>query len=261
MDAAGVWTMLERTCRILGIITAAVLLSVGTVTAVEGQFTKLAVYLLFAAAVLAILEGPYFIDIILARHCPYVFQTADSKVWNMWKKAVRPNGFQKFLTFIFLSVACFLHPVLIWHATIPGTMLIVSGLAYFVLNLRKKFQVKINEGPGNRRRPQDYATAVVISEAGDMEQMYSFHQHSGKRSLALISHLRSIFRLGTGRPPASEATQSFQDSSAVSPAGSFTSKGPAFEERAAGMILSEPGQVEEPEPEETTSDKAQIIPK
>ncbi|XP_059802780.1 transmembrane protein 72 [Hypanus sabinus] len=259
MDAAGGWTVLERTCRILGIITAAVLLGVGIVTAVEGQFAKLAVYLLFAATVLAILESPYFIDIVLAHHCPYVFQTADSKVWSVWKKAVRPNGFQKFLTFVFLSVACFLHPVLIWHATIPGTMLIMSGLAYFVLNLRKRFQVKIKEGPGNRRCPQEYATAVVISEAAEMEQMYSFHHHSGKRSRALINHLQGIFRLGSERPPASEPTQNFPDRTATSPAGSFRSKGPVFEECAVGMTLSEPGEAEDSE--ETTSEKAQIIPK
>ncbi|XP_051897499.1 transmembrane protein 72 [Pristis pectinata] len=257
MDAARFWAVLDRTCRILGILTAAVLLGVGIDTAVEGQFTKLAVYLLFAAAVLTILECPYFIDIMLVHRCPYLFQKADNKVWNLWKKALRPNGFQKFLTFIFLSVACFLHPVLIWHATIPGTMLIVSGLAYFVLNLRKKFQVKLPAGSGKARCPQEYATAVILSETGEMEQTYSFQHHSGKKRLALINHMRNIFKLGDERRPASEPT----DSTVRNPSRSTMNKGPLFEESAIKVILSEPGDLEETEPEETTSDKVLIIPK
>lgn len=37
-----------------------------------------------------------------------------------WKRARCPGSFQKFLGYTLLSVACFLHPVLVWHVTIPG---------------------------------------------------------------------------------------------------------------------------------------------
>lgn len=35
--------------------------------------------------------------------------------------------FQKFLAYMLLSVACFLHPVLVWHVTIPGRSTRASG--------------------------------------------------------------------------------------------------------------------------------------
>lgn len=44
----------------------------------------------------------------------------DSLAHACWKRARRPGSFQKFLGYTLLSVACFLHPVLIWHVTIPG---------------------------------------------------------------------------------------------------------------------------------------------
>lgn len=36
------------------------------------------------------------------------------------EKACWLGCFQKFLAYLLLSVACFLHPVLVWHVTIPG---------------------------------------------------------------------------------------------------------------------------------------------
>lgn len=261
MAMARVWDLLDRTCRILGIVTAAVLLGVGTHTAVEGQFTKLAVYLLFAAAVLILLEGPYFIDVVLVQHCPSVYQKSNTKMWTLWEKALRPNGFQKFLTFIFLSVTCFLHPVLIWHATIPGTMLIVSGLAYFVLSLRKTFQTKVAEAMGREQCPGQYVTAVVLSGAGQREQMYSFQQHSAKNRLSLINHLRNIFKVNTERPPASEPTRTSQHKMTRTPTGITANAGPLCEEGVITMVLSEDGDLEELGPDEATSDKVLIISK
>ncbi|XP_078284700.1 transmembrane protein 72 [Rhinoraja longicauda] len=263
MATARVWDLLDRTCRILGIITAAVLLGVGILTAVEAQFTKLAAYLLFAAVVLTLLEGPYFIDVVLVHCCPSVYLKTNSKVWTLWKKALRPNGFQKFLTFIFLSVPCFLHPVLIWQATIPGSLLIVSGLAYFVLNLRKTFQRKVAEGSVRARCSQAYVTAVAVSEAGQREQMYSFQQHAAKKRFSLINHVRNIFKLNTERPPASEPARTSQANTARTPTATTDSTGPLCEEGVIKMMLSEAGDLEEPAPgpDETTSDKVLIISK
>lgn len=44
----------------------------------------------------------------------------DSLAQTCWKQARCPGSFQKFLGYTLLSVACFLHPVLVWHVTIPG---------------------------------------------------------------------------------------------------------------------------------------------
>jgi len=44
----------------------------------------------------------------------------DSLVQACCKRARQPGSFQKFLGYMLLSVACFLHPILVWHVTIPG---------------------------------------------------------------------------------------------------------------------------------------------
>lgn len=44
----------------------------------------------------------------------------DSLAQACWKRGRRPGSFQKFLGYTLLSVACFLHPILVWHVTIPG---------------------------------------------------------------------------------------------------------------------------------------------
>lgn len=43
-----------------------------------------------------------------------------SLAYRTREKARWLGCFQKFLAYMLLSVACFLHPVLVWHVTIPG---------------------------------------------------------------------------------------------------------------------------------------------
>ncbi|XP_078055439.1 transmembrane protein 72 [Mustelus asterias] len=249
------WVVLDRICRILGIATAAVLLGVGIDTASQGQFRKLAAYLLFAAAVLIALEGPYFIDVVFIRRYSTFFEKTDSNVWNIWKKVLRPNGLQKFLTFTFLSVACFLHPILVWHATIPGTMLIVSGLAYFVLNLRKRFRSHTPDG--TKRRSQEYVTAVTLTDAGGMEQTFSFHHGTGKKKFAVGNYVRDAFNLKN------EGARMPRDGDASDTSMNMKNKRTPFEENVIKIIPPEPDylEVQKMEPEETTSDKVPILPK
>lgn len=42
------------------------------------------------------------------------------QVFILWGKMARVGGFHKFLYYSIMSVVCFLHPVLVWHAIIPG---------------------------------------------------------------------------------------------------------------------------------------------
>lgn len=44
------------------------------------------------------------------------------RVFVLWGKMARLGGFQKFLYYSMMSVVCFLHPVLVWHAVIPGNI-------------------------------------------------------------------------------------------------------------------------------------------
>lgn len=44
----------------------------------------------------------------------------DWQLFQLWGKMARIGGFHKFLYYSIMSVVCFLHPVLVWHAVIPG---------------------------------------------------------------------------------------------------------------------------------------------
>lgn len=44
----------------------------------------------------------------------------DWQLFLLWGKMAHVGGFQKFLFYSIMSVVCFLHPVLVWHAVIPG---------------------------------------------------------------------------------------------------------------------------------------------
>ncbi|XP_074986839.1 transmembrane protein 72 isoform X2 [Caretta caretta] len=112
------WTALEYTCRLLGISTAAVLVGVGAETLQRGQFQSLAVYLLFSGAAVSICEVSFFVSLLLGMCISY---QPGSLAHTFWKRTTQPASFQKFLGYVLLSVACFLHPVLVWHVTIPGS--------------------------------------------------------------------------------------------------------------------------------------------
>ncbi|KAJ0067187.1 hypothetical protein NL108_012919, partial [Boleophthalmus pectinirostris] len=62
-------------------------------------------------------EMAFFLDTLLVTCliCP-----PDWQIFVLWGKMARVGGFHKFLYYSIMSVVCFLHPVLVWHATIPG---------------------------------------------------------------------------------------------------------------------------------------------
>ncbi|KAG9341109.1 hypothetical protein JZ751_019863, partial [Albula glossodonta] len=92
------------------------------------------------------------------------------------------GGFQKFLYYTLMSVVCFLHPVLVWHAVIPGTMLLVTGFAYFILSKKQK--------PMPPKEPADVYedTPTAVNSASDDDERiatYSFlHVVTGMRTSA-----------------------------------------------------------------------------
>eukprot|EP00075_Anas_platyrhynchos_P006111 XP_012963889.2 transmembrane protein 72 isoform X2 [Anas platyrhynchos] len=221
------WSALEYACRLLGISTAAVLIGVGVETLQQGQFKSLAFYLLYEP---------------------------DSLAHACWKQARRPGSFQKFLGYTLLSVACFLHPVLVWHVTIPGSMLVLTALAYFLLSKRSKSPEHKEAHPQAGQYVDPTATTAASTIAGDTEQTYTFHGAQREQHRSLLGHMKSILKGSKDRslPPAVPT----QPEAPPAPR-----KQVHFQEKVVQIIpsVSESLDDMESEAEETTSDTAPIL--
>ncbi|XP_055986493.1 transmembrane protein 72 isoform X1 [Sorex fumeus] len=252
------WTGLEYTCRLLGIGTAAVLIGVGTETFLQGQFKSLAFYLLFTGAAVSMCEGAFFVAQLLA----FCFRCQPgSLAYRAREKAQWLGCFQKFLAYMLLSVACFLHPVLVWHVTIPGSMLITTGLAYFLLSKRKKIKPAPN-GPAPVEEYTDPASsAMSTTGSGDTEQTYTFHEALKEGPSSLFLHVKSILK-GTTKPKVLPCPEALTELTLEPADGLAKRKQVHFEDSVVRIIPSLAGGLddEDSEPEETTSDTTPIIP-
>uniref|UniRef100_A0A452UN46 Transmembrane protein 72 n=1 Tax=Ursus maritimus TaxID=29073 RepID=A0A452UN46_URSMA len=250
------WTGLEYTCRLLGITTAAVLIGVGTETFLQGQFKSLAFYLLFVGAVLSVCEGAYFVAQLLA----ICFRCRQQSLAYRAREKARWLGcFQKFLAYMLLSVACFLHPVLVWHVTIPGR----SSRTVSLLMSRRKCQNKAE--PEVPAPPEQYtdpsSSAVSTTGSGDTEQTYTFHGAFKEGTGSLFIHMKSILK-GTKKPSAPQGPDTLTGLT-LEPADSLVKKKQVhFEDSMVRIIpsLTEDADDRDSEPEETTSDTTPIIP-
>uniref|UniRef100_A0A8D2AVQ5 Transmembrane protein 72 n=1 Tax=Sciurus vulgaris TaxID=55149 RepID=A0A8D2AVQ5_SCIVU len=252
------WTGLEYTCRLLGITTAAVLIGVGTETLFQGQYKSLAFYLLFIGAAVSVCEGAYFVAQLLA----ICFKCQPGSLAHRAREKTRWLGcFQKFLAYMLLSVACFLHPVLVWHVTIPGSMLIITGLAYFLLSKRKKTKAS----PEVLASPEQYtdpsSSAVSTTGSGDTEQTYTFHEALKEKPGSLFNHMKSILK-GTKKPSALQPSATLMELTLESTDSLTKKKQVHFEDNMVRIIpsLSEGVDDGDSEAEETTSDTTPIIP-
>ncbi|XP_069467251.1 transmembrane protein 72 [Ambystoma mexicanum] len=260
MKAQLYWTAMEGVCRFLGISTAAVLTGVGVETLQQGQFPSLAYYLLFSAVAVSICEVTFFLHLLLSLcfSCP-----SESTLTVCWEKTARMGGFQKFLGYTLLSIACFLHPVLVWHVTIPGTMLIVTGAAYFLLSKKKKQKPVEKESFDQSKEYHDpTATAVSMTQAGDTEQTYTFNSSFKERKASLLTQVKSILKVNREKT-AQKAPEGAADQPKASTDNLSKRKQVHFEEKVVQIVPSVAGSLEEPDSdveEETTSDTAPIIP-
>ncbi|XP_076980671.1 transmembrane protein 72 [Tamandua tetradactyla] len=258
MKRQAFWTGLEYTCRLLGITTAAVLIGVGTETFLRGQFTSLAFYLLFTGAAVSVCEGAYFVAQLLA----ICFQCPPGSLAHRARERAHWLGcFQKFLAYMLLSVACFLHPVLVWHVTIPGSMLIVTGLAYFLLSKRTRSKA----APAAPASPGQYTdpcgSAVSTTGAGDTEQTYTFHGALKEGPGALFTHMKSILK-GTKEAPSRQPPDTLVELTLEPADLGARKKQVHFGEKVVKIIPSLAGGLDDgdSEPEETASDTTPIIP-
>lgn len=256
MQCQAGWVVVEVICRFLGVSTTAVLIGVGIETLQQGQFPSLAYYLLFSSAAVAICEGSFFLHVFLTRcfRCQ-----KEPRLYVYLGRTARMGGFQKFVGYGLLSVACFLHPVLVWHVTIPGTMLVVTGIAYLVLSKRKKnkdkdciSQADYYTDPSN--------TAVALTRAGDTEQTYTFNGNLKEKRESLLTQMRSILKVKKDHPLSKSQglDKGLED---VSMDTSSKKKQVHFEEKVIKIIPVEEGILEDQdsEVEDTTSDTAPII--
>ncbi|NWX01876.1 TMM72 protein, partial [Caloenas nicobarica] len=245
------WSALEYTCRLLGVSTAAVLIGVGVETLQRGQFKSLAFYLLFSGVAVTVCEGFFFISLFLEMCFTY---EPDSLAQTCWKQARRPGSFQKFLGYTLLSVACFLHPILVWHVTIPGSMLVLTALAYFLLSKRRKSPGHKETHPQVGQYVDPSATMAAPTITGDTEQTYTFHGAQREQHRSLLGHMKSILKGSKDRSPAPAAP-----AQPVAPPA--PRKQVHFQEKVVQIIPSVSESLEdvESEAEETTSDTTPIL--
>ncbi|CAM2117312.1 transmembrane protein 72 isoform X1 [Caretta caretta] len=251
------WTALEYTCRLLGISTAAVLVGVGAETLQRGQFQSLAVYLLFSGAAVSICEVSFFVSLLLGMCISY---QPGSLAHTFWKRTTQPASFQKFLGYVLLSVACFLHPVLVWHVTIPGSMLVLTGLAYFLLSKRKKSPV-LREARGPLEQYVDpCATAATSTGSGDTEQTFTFPGGRREQRASLLGQMKSILK-GSEDKSAGWLAEPAPTPPTPAPPTPAPGKQVHFQEKLVRIIpsVSESPDEAESEAEETTSDTAPIL--
>ncbi|KAG6924289.1 transmembrane protein 72, partial [Chelydra serpentina] len=242
-------------CRLLAISTAAVLVGVGVETLKRGQFQSLAVYLLFSGAVVSICEVSFFIGLLLGMCITY---QPGSLAHTFWKRTTQPASFQKFLGYVLLSVACFLHPVLVWHVTIPGSMLVLTGLAYFLLSKRKKSPA-CREAQGPLEQYVDpCATAATSTGSGDTEQTFTFPGGRREQRASLLGHMKSILKGSKDKGAGWPAEPAPAPPTTALPA---PGKQVHFQEKLVRIIpsISESPDEAESEAEETTSDTAPIL--
>ncbi|XP_029962499.1 transmembrane protein 72 [Salarias fasciatus] len=172
------WIAVECACRILGISTATVLCAVGVETLHQGDFSSLGIYLLVSSVGIMMFELAYFVDALLTMCLPC---PPDWQVFVLWRKMAHTGGFHKFLYYSIMSVVCFLHPVLVWHAIIPGAMLLVTAFFNFILS--KKTKTKSSKGPqGTDQGP----TSIHVTERGVPNSASAFfHIVAGRRGAGL----------------------------------------------------------------------------
>ncbi|XP_061421192.1 LOW QUALITY PROTEIN: transmembrane protein 72 [Lethenteron reissneri] len=173
-------------CKLLGISTAGVLWAVGIETSLDGTHPGLAVYLLISAVAITFLETAYLVDKFIMACC-----SPDGRAVRVWKKLAWLDYCQRFLLYGLMSVVCFLHPVAVWLATIPGIMLIASGTAYLALSYKERIRKSFTKGTprGDHTDTRSTSTASVVGRPNGSEQIFTFESEAGSQEGEQRKHL------------------------------------------------------------------------
>uniref|UniRef100_A0A3P9HC74 Transmembrane protein 72 n=1 Tax=Oryzias latipes TaxID=8090 RepID=A0A3P9HC74_ORYLA len=148
--------------------------AVGVETMQKGEFNSLGIYLASSVAMM-MFELAYYLDALLSMclSCP-----PDWQLFVLWKKMARVGGFHKFLYYFIMSVVCFLHPVLVWHAIIPS-MLLVTAIFNFILS--KKTNVKDTKISHVCHSNLDLTTLRDIERSDSSNTFPFLHAKTGRR--------------------------------------------------------------------------------
>lgn len=136
----------------------------------------------------------------------------------------------------------------------PGSMLVLTALAYFLLSKRRK-------SPGHKETHSQAgqyvdpsATEAAPTIIGDTEQTYTFHGAQREQHRSLLGHMKSILKGSKDRSSAPDTP--------VQPAAvPVPRKQVHFQEKVVQIIpsVSENSEDVESEAEETTSDTTPIL--
>ena len=139
-------------------------------------------------------------------------------------------------------------------------MLIITGLAYFLLSKRKKSKPAAEVLPPPEQYTDPSSSVVSTTGSGDTEQTYTFHGALKEGPGSLFIHMKSILK-GTRKPSALQRPDTPTELP-LEPAGSLAKKQVQFEDSVVRIspALAEGPDDGDSEPEETTSDTTPIIP-
>lgn len=136
----------------------------------------------------------------------------------------------------------------------PGSMLVLTALAYFLLSKRRKSPGHKDTHPQAGQYVDPSATEATLTIIGDTEQTYTFHGAQREQHCSLLGHMKSILK---GSKDRSSALETPVQSAAVP----VPRKQVHFQEKVVQIIPSVSESLEdvESEAEETTSDTTPIL--
>ncbi|KAL3876897.1 hypothetical protein ACJMK2_034678 [Sinanodonta woodiana] len=130
-------------CRFWGIVTAIVSWGVGVETLFYGHYVGY--YLICVACATTFLEFVFLIN-----YCVQLCFSPDTCCVSLWKIILKLDDWKKGFFYVALSVLCFLHPVEVWLAIIPGIMFVLNGFFYILKTfktLADREKVKLAQRP------------------------------------------------------------------------------------------------------------------
>lgn len=136
----------------------------------------------------------------------------------------------------------------------PGSMLVLTALAYFLLSKRRKSPGHKETHPQAGQYVDPSATEAAPTIIGDTEQTYTFHGAQREQHRSLLGHMKSILKGSKDRSSAPETP--------VQPAAvPVPRKQVHFQDKVVQIIPSVSENLEdvESETEETTSDTTPIL--
>lgn len=142
-------------------------------------------------------------------------------------------------------------------------MLVLTGLAYFLLSKRKKTRAAPAGLAAQEQYTDPSSSARSTTGSGETEQTYTFHGALKQGPGSLLTHMRRILK-GPRKPSAPQRPEALTELTLEPAAPLATKKQVHFEDSVVRIIPALADGLDsedsEPEPEEASSDTTPIIP-